>query len=266
MSELDRFINALQERMKEKLSSFDAATVELSKLGGMVLFLKTLVAELRVFVSSYRFSDEGEEIQFFKHHAPVFLSQYYFHKKVFSIRIDSTFALHHDREALLIAALNETQSYINKNREFYGYCMSNRSDLDRYYFKRQSSTTDATSTAIPSYEKKLSWFIAAELLKPFLLDGLHNNESSRIGPIPNIKWTASKTDLTELIYALHSAGAFNDGTADLKQVATAFEYLFNVGLGDYYRTYQSIQVRKTNQLSFITKLKDRLQARLDSNL
>lgn len=266
MSALDQFTSALQERMKEKLSSFEAATVELSKLGGVVLFLKTLAVELRSFVSSYRFSDEQEEIQFFKHHAPVILSQYYFHKKVFSIRIDGAFIQQHDRETLLIGALNETQGYINKNREFYEYCMSNRSDLDRYYFRRQSSSADPGATAIPSYEKKLSWFIAAELLRPFLLDGLHSSESSRLAALPNIKWTASKTDLTELIYALHSAGAFNDGTADLKQVATAFEYLFNVGLGDYYRTYQSIQVRKTNQLSFITKLKDRLQARLDSNL
>lgn len=77
-------------------------------------------------------------------------------------------------------------------------------------------------------------------------------------------WTANKTDLIELIYALQSSGAINSGTADIKEMATACELLFNIDLGDYYRTYLEIRSRKTNQTKFLDKMKDSLVTRMES--
>jgi hypothetical protein len=71
-------------------------------------------------------------------------------------------------------------------------------------------------------------------------------------------WTGNKTDLIELIYALHTSGAINSGTADIKEVALVCEQMFNVNLGDYYRTFLEIRSRKINQTKFIDKLKESL--------
>ena len=56
---------------------------------------------------------------------------------------------------------------------------------------------------------------------------LKNNENSEKSPRkPNVKltWTGSKVALIELIYALHTEGVFNNGAADLKNIAEYFEH------------------------------------------
>ncbi|WP_298948607.1 RteC domain-containing protein [uncultured Polaribacter sp.] len=71
-------------------------------------------------------------------------------------------------------------------------------------------------------------------------------------------WTGNKTELVELIYALYSAGKINSGTADIKELAMTFEEMFNINLGDFYRTFLEIRSRKINQTKFIDKLKESL--------
>jgi hypothetical protein len=74
-------------------------------------------------------------------------------------------------------------------------------------------------------------------------------------------WTGHKTDLIELIYALHSCGIINSGTAGIKELAVAVERLFNVNLGNYYHTFVDIRSRKSNNTKFIDILKEALLKR-----
>lgn len=76
-------------------------------------------------------------------------------------------------------------------------------------------------------------------------------------------WTASKTALIELIYALHTQGVFGNGTIDIKVIATYFEQTFNVNLGDFYHTFLELRNRKTNRTKFIDTLKEGLLRRMD---
>jgi len=95
----------------------------------------------------------------------------------------------------------------------------------------------------------------------YVLENKTNNVESDYNAFKNqskLFWTANKTDLIELIYALHSSGAVNSGTADIKEMASAREQLFNIELGDYYRTFLEIRSRKINQTKFIDKLKESL--------
>ena len=41
-------------------------------------------------------------------------------------------------------------------------------------------------------------------------------------------WTGNKTDLIELLYALHSSKCINSGTTDIKELASHFEHFYNV--------------------------------------
>lgn len=52
-----------------------------------------------------------------------------------------------------------------------------------------------------------------------------------------IKWTASKTDLIELIYSLKLSGAIDHGNGQLKQIIESMASLFDIELGNYYKTY-----------------------------
>jgi hypothetical protein len=65
-----------------------------------------------------------------------------------------------------------------------------------------------------------------------------------------LKWTASKTALTELIYAV--LGVFNNGNTDIKLIAKTFEEAFNIELGDFYHTFMELKARKINRTNSLT--------------
>jgi len=79
----------------------------------------------------------------------------------------------------------------------------------------------------------------------------------------SIVWTGNKTDLVELIYALHLAGVFNNGKADVKLIATCLQQVFNIDLGNYYDLFQNIRMRKTGQLKFLDNMKAMLMKKMD---
>lgn len=77
------------------------------------------------------------------------------------------------------------------------------------------------------------------------------------------QWTDSKSALIELDYALHSRGAVNHGKSDVKMIISNMESLFNVEVGNFYRTFQSVRIRKKNRTIFLDRLKESLEKRMD---
>lgn len=80
---------------------------------------------------------------------------------------------------------------------------------------------------------------------------------------PAFKWTESKTSLIELIYALHTQKVFNEGKADLAEIAKCFEKLFDIELGDIYRASNEIKNRKINKTKFLDVLRENLNKRFE---
>ena len=79
---------------------------------------------------------------------------------------------------------------------------------------------------------------------------------------PNLKWTAKKTDLIELLYALDAAGCFNFGKASLNLIATYFEKVFSTDLSHFPRDFYEMRIR-LDRMPFIDKLKNLLKKRMD---
>ena len=79
---------------------------------------------------------------------------------------------------------------------------------------------------------------------------------------PNLKWTAKKTDLIELLYALDAAGCFNSGKASLNQIATYFEKVFNTDLSHFPRDFYEMRIR-LDPMPFMDKLRSLLKKRMD---
>ncbi len=88
----------------------------------------------------------------------------------------------------------------------------------------------------------------------------HTSENNQ-----KVSWTGSKASRIELLYALQSSGSCNDGTIDIKRLATHLETLFSIDLGNYYRVFQEIRIRKISRTTFLDQLKDRLIKRMDDS-
>jgi hypothetical protein len=78
----------------------------------------------------------------------------------------------------------------------------------------------------------------------------------------SLQWTAKKTDLIELLYALDAAGCFNSGKASLNQIAMYFEEVFHTDLSHFPRDFYEMRIR-LDQMPFIDKLKTLLKKRMD---
>jgi hypothetical protein len=76
-------------------------------------------------------------------------------------------------------------------------------------------------------------------------------------------WTATKTALIELIYALYSSGALNHGAIDINSIASSFEDFFNIRLDNVYKTYNEIKERKSSRTKFLEELMMSLQCKIN---
>ena len=151
----------------------------------------------------------------------------------------------------------DEQYFIRGNRDL-------RLPLESFHFlidDQFSTCHDGTVSTIMAYDMLIVY------LKKEIDDlniNLETQKSIAMEKPSKLFWTGSKTDLIELIYALHASQSINGGTVDIKEMASHFEHFYNIDLGNYYHTFIEIRSRKTTRTRFLEKLIDALQHRMDS--
>lgn len=237
----------------------------------IALAIKRLKEELQTF----RFENEMEEICFFRGVMPTFLALYIHEGERMRLDLIMSHNSFELRRSCLDIFYKEKEEFYKKNAEFIEYCKSGKSDLDQCYFLCADKFGDDSEDLICETMKfpldmvhtvTISMMMAYEVVMPYierlefeLMMDSCNSTFDGIGLI----WTASKTDLTELIYCFKEAGCFNDGNADVKQIAKYFEYVFSIELGNTSSTFQKIMSRKKGQTSYIDKLRNHINRKID---
>jgi RteC protein len=266
--DLKAFTDQLHQKMAGQLESIrlesqDAIVSATNSLSVVTLCMK----ELKAFIHQYQFQSKQEEIGFFKQIKPVFSSQYLYHEKILSIKINEPIGSKDELLALYFDELKRIQDFINGNPEFNRYCLTNSTHLDEQYFTRGSNPTanpEADEEFSTGYDNTLAMLLANHLLKEYLIGTIEKIRTQPDGgALSSLAWTGPKTALIELIYALHSVEPFNNGKADIKQIAMSFENIFNISLGNYYRVFQEIRLRKTGRTNFLDQLKNKFIHRMD---
>ncbi len=238
--------------------------------------------EARKLINKHEFKSRHDEINFFKKIKPHLNSKLIYYVKLFNIEGKRPRSSKKSQSKYLNGHIDKLQDYFNDNLEFYHYYRRNANSLDEQYFLRGNAdirlfpdcllffTDEQFST---SHDGTVATIIAYDMLIVHLkteIDKLENNNGMEQAMNPfsqqsHLFWTAHKTDLIELIYALHSCGAVNSGTADIKEMAAAFERLYNIDLGNYYHTFVEIRSRKSNNTKFLDKLKTALLKRYEDS-
>ena len=176
----------------------------------------------------------------------------------------------------LYEQIQRLQEYYNNNIEFYHYHLKRETNLDELYFLRKnkkarlnvesyhfftdykfSTSHDNTKATIIAYENLIQQ-LHTDINILIATSNINNTFSPSNSILNNLNWTGSKTDLIELIYALHSSGIINNGNVEIKDIATKFQNAFNIDLGNYYHGFVEMRARKINQTKFLDKLKDNL--------
>ena len=255
----------------------------LEKAEESIRVTKRALEQIRILFLRKKLIPKNEEILFFKNMKPYVFSKLIYYVKLFSIESKRPRSSNKSQVKYFNNHIDRLQNYFNDNLEFYHYFRRGATFLDEEYFIRgkadirlfpDSLSFFADDKFSSSHDTTVATIMAYDMLIIYLkreIDKLENNNSmeTNYGAFTNqskLFWTGNKTDLIELIYALHSSGSVNSGTADIKEMASACEQMFNIDLGDYYRTFLEIRSRKINQTKYIDKLKDSLENKmLDSD-
>lgn len=238
--------------------------------------VKDTLAELRAFSKSYSFKDQKDEIHFFKEIKPQFHKELLYYIEINKIEQYKPRAC--SRSTLLEYYQDIAQRLKEKlqaQSSLYNYYKNNRSTEDHLLFVRDvhhpllvitDDTTDIDSTFTTVASSSLSKLLAIEKVLDYLEDRvmeLDRNVLNDHTPLQQLTWTSSKADLIELAYALHSRGCINGGRAEIQEIITVLETIFKAKLGNFYRTFQSMRLRKKNRTAFLDVLRDSLEKKMD---
>lgn len=278
---LDKFTSSLFNEMENNLNGICARetdTLQRLKLSSRIIL--SSIARLKKFVASYNFIDAGDEINFFKNIKPKFSSKLIFYQKAYEIQLYLPIAPVPDIKNYFLKELQKIGTYLSDNKELFSYYRSNSTLFDEIYFLRKKPDswlllslddyeTDLDFTTF--YDHKISKIIAFDFLSEFINESINKidqkieTRKAKPSDTGDLVWTGSKVSLVELLYALQSTGSFNNGSIGIKTLASELQLLFNVDIGNYYRVFQEMRIRKSSRTSFMDQLKDRLVKRMDES-
>lgn len=277
------FVSELYQQLEQQLDRItqdDLDNIEAAKLS--YLAAERSLLQLKSTMATYSFQNTEEEIYFFKILKPKFYSKMIYYMKVYEIESQKSLRTSRSLKKYFKKYLASINGYLEQHLAFCQYVNSGATYMDMVYFRRAThdltigfdlSYLDCNENFCSNHDLTLATLTANKWLYDYL-----NNELDKLkAPSAELKktsfddlelnWAETKASFIELLYGLQTLGAFyNTKTrtkADISQVARFFETTLKIDLGNYYRTFQEIRIRKKGRTVFIDKLREHLIQRMD---
>lgn len=268
MSEMEHQLKLVHLEMEHPLQSSEES----------IKIIVSILEKLKTFFMKYKFQSKVEEVDFFRNIKPKFAARLIYYNEIYNIETNKPTGSKKATRKYYSTELSKLKTYFNENREFYHYYRTGNRCLDNKYFIRGKYDVRLTLDSFyfqadhrfsTSHDYKVARILSNDLIKIFLEEEITKLESKALinpssSPLKNPqKWTGSKVELIELIYALHAEGVFNNGASGLKELASFFESAFDVELGQFHRVFLEIRNRKSERTKFLNTLKNKLISRMD---
>lgn len=274
------------ERIAEKAAAIlpidcNVWEIELSipELKNKIKDLEELLAETKSVVYSTEM-DIDVEIFCFKVVKPQILGRILFLKDVILIKSEEMLGMVEFNKSNLNFMSQEIEKFIDSHKHFIRYMRAEESKFDTQYFTRESSEIKTNIHAYycgcltkfaAAFDMECAQLLRYDLLGKFIAyryQVLESSDDMLLGissQPPSLTWTKNETDLIELIYGLFAVGAFNRGTADIKEIVELFERCFNFKVKDCYKTYRYCRNRAKDRIPFLNATVKALLGKMDSD-
>ena len=242
---------------------------EFSNVEKGIKLSRKYLQQLRVVLRKRNFINKENEILFFKKQKPFIYGQLKFYAKLYKYLLQKPRGTDKSKRNYLDTEIKKLQEYYYYNSEFIKYYRQNATFLDEFYFLRGNDNigllsdtshfyTDAEFST--SHDNAVAKILAYDLLLNHYTNELNDLKKStrkisnneKLLESLSLTWTSNKIDLIELIYSLIASGTVK---GDIKDLATAFEKIFDIDLGNYYRSFLEIRGRKEDYARFLDLLK-----------
>ena len=191
--------------------------------------------KLRICVRQNEFSNQQDEITFFKEHKPYIYSRLKFYAKLYNFLINRPAGTIKSQQEFIDAEIKKLQESNRRNIDFIKYYREQSTVLDEFYFLRGKDKISLVSNTShfytdaefsTSHDNAVAKIMAYDLLvnhyvqELSYLRDISYGKSRELNTLANgdrLSWTASKTDLIELIYALQASGAIKSGKSEFAE-------------------------------------------------
>ncbi|TXE13495.1 RteC domain-containing protein [Algoriphagus aquimarinus] len=266
LSKLKKDLDILKMDGENKLIQFESA----------FHLVDRAMDKIKLFMGKYEFVSDKEEIEFFKKHMSYFLKESVYFSELFNMESVKPSGPESKIRKFYEKELTSIKEFLQANQNLYNYLLMKKENQDRVFFLRSSQA--------PVYKPNLFWhtldtryctvytlYFARIMGTLALADYIHEQLLTLKvykNPIAQVKrsplyWTGRKTDLVELVYALKTSTAVNNGNASVAELVTSIGEVFGKEIHDYYRTFLEIRSRKKNRTVFLKQCQEKLEAYMD---
>ena len=272
------------KHVEKLLSNLEAILESLTPAGQLYSerlgTINSVCLELKRHILKTGFSDEIQEIYFFKKLKPRFYALLIFEVEFYNIISSSPKATQQKLYDYYLLELSYIDRVFSHKAFLYQYFLADEAALDRSYFLRSTmdhrlSVTDGITSESAddgfstNQDYTIAKFMAFEKMREIIV-----NKLASIDPESGIKftarnpfkkkplnWTDDKVKLVELAYGIYLTGSLNNGKASLVDIVSLLEETLKIDLGYVYRKFVDISRRKSK--SFTTYL-DLMSLRVNS--
>jgi hypothetical protein len=253
------------QKLSEKLYAQLSAQIEetfsienpLEKLRSGLSLVQKALAQLKIDLNKNGFSDQEEEIYFFKKGKPQVYSLLIFITERYAIENSMPLLGKEQQLAHLEAQLFFINRFFRQNEFLYQYYRLKATDLDDRYFTRNGGAQLVGFAEVPDVDPSFSTvadylfskFMAYEKLQGFLKQdiemrkGVEGNIHKDV--FKELKWTGEAVNMVELVYGVYETGQVNGGKISLTELMDFFGQVFHVNISGYFKRFADIKRRKS---------------------
>jgi hypothetical protein len=272
---MEFYVNQLFDKMIHDIEIiFEKNQETITKIEIVIPIIQSTINDLKNHFLSKEIISIQDEIDFFKNIKPKFNAYLIYYIDLFHFEIHKPVGIFQNQIEYLKQQAELIYKFQSENKDFFIYFKSKACYSDQVYFIRNNSDFrikinhfcfESDPRFSTSHDYLQAKFIANEFLLEYYkkqIELLSNSNTKTVHhKETSLKWTSSKSNLIELIYAIQESGCFNHGEADIKLIASTFSSLFDISLGDIYRTYIDLRARN-NPTKFLENLKNNLENRM----
>lgn len=266
----------LSEKLLGELDAIDTSSSDVIKKCDLsITKCRDLIYQFKKKVSNLRFKTVETEIHFFKSTKQVPLSNLVYYSELRSFEIQFPFGNKEVQKKYIEKKMDKINRFFRYNLDFVQYIEQLKTHLDENYFTR-AYFKDVNITYSRHYYRDKDFCTSHDLLLAKLyankrlisylkkrLSKIDSNGLSLEDSGSNLRWTFSNTAYVELLYALASVGAVNDGKVEISSIDKVLRKAFNHDPGDIYKIYSEIRRRKKSRTKFMEDLSKGLEDRMD---
>ena len=268
-------IKKLYDDMLEEVSLYaEMGTLPVKRFSGKLAVINKALAALKKYITDHPFTDQQEEIKFFKYDKPAFVCELLCAQQMFMIETQRR----QFNEEILIRNYYEQElklirHYFMQHQFLYQYYLLEAVELDVALFIREAEASSILMCERPDLDPEYSTngdylfanFLAYEKVQAYLIDELYP-AAERVLPGKALTWTGESVNLVELAYGIYLTEQINKGQATITEIIQWLERMFNADVGNAYRRWHAISNRKrVTPTKFIEQMRDAINKRLDDD-